>query len=197
MSELSAWDIDGTLRPGSLLADAVAHGIERGFIDPARFVDPACPSYAEVDYFIEAVTHRSRHDFKELLDRMSDEAAADIYPWAAERLLAQDSPVLISHSPDFLVKAFGRGIHVARCSGSYFHTRDLTFSGRAVTNDKARALRRYMRKAGLAQLAFAAGDSEADLPLLSKAEHSVVVNPGPHLTALALSHGWEVVTTDE
>jgi hypothetical protein len=74
MSEVCAYDIDGTVREGSLLADAILHGISAGFMDPARFADPARPTYPEVDYFVEAITHRSLKDFHEVTARISDEA---------------------------------------------------------------------------------------------------------------------------
>lgn len=197
MSELSAWDIDGTMRPGSLLAEAVLFGIEQGFIDADRFSDPSLPTYGEVDYFVEAITQRSRRDFKNLTDKITEDAANSLFPWVAERLEGQAHPLLISHSPDFLVKAFGKGIDIAHARGSYFHTKELAFSGHAVTLDKARALRRYMANQGITCLAFAAGDSLADLPLLTRAEHSVVVNPEQELAQIALRHGWEVVSTHE
>lgn len=196
MSELSAWDLDGTIRPGSLLAEAISHGIGEGFIDASHYADPANPTYAEVDYFLEAITQRSRNDFAGLIDRLSDEARNQSYPWALERLDEQSKNgqiVVLSHSPAFLVKAFCRGLGVATASGSYFHTKELTFSGRASTLDKRRALARHLRKTGIDHLQFAAGDSEADLPLLTRANHATVVNPKNRLAEIAITNSWEII----
>lgn len=199
MSEVCAWDLDGTIRPGSLLADAVLHGIQAGFIDETRFADPTCPSYGEVDYFVEAITARSRKDFLDVTEKLSDEARQQAYPWALERIQEQISndqhALILSHSPDFLVRAFARGLGVRRGSGSHFHTSGLVFSGRAVTLDKQRALSRYLRQNELERVAFGAGDTESDLPLLTRAEHGLVVNPSAHLAELAMINSWEIIST--
>lgn len=200
MRELSAWDLDGTIRPGSLLAEAVVHGGVEGFIDLSRFQNPALPTYGEVDYFVESITQRSRKDFQALTDKLSDEARSQSYDWALDRLESQtaheDHIIVLSHSPDFLVKAFCRGLGIPNASGSFFHTSKHVFSGRAVTLDKQRALSRYMRKTNLNHLDFAAGDSENDLPLLTRAEHATVVNPSENLAALAIANHWEIIITE-
>lgn len=196
MSELSVWDLDGTIRPGSLLAEAISHGIQEGFIDAADYQDPAQPTYAEVDNFVHSITQRSRRDFHGLTDRLADEARTQAYPWALERLEGQSERgyvVVLSHSPAFLVKAFCRGLDITNACGSYFHTKELVFSGRAVTLDKSRALARHLRRTGIARVDFAAGDSEADLPLLTRAEQAVVVNPKRQLAELALQNKWEII----
>lgn len=200
MNRLAAWDLDGTIRPGSLLSDAVQHGISEGFMDPTRFVDPTTPTYEEVDYFVAALANRSRKDFQAVTDRLSDEAPLQAYPWALEELKRQNTEgqaIILSHSPDFLVRAFAKGLGVRKASGSWFHTSRLMFSGRAVTLKKQEALSRYMRSQGIGDLSFAAGDSEHDLPLLERAERSVVVNPSIVLAKLALDRGWHIIRTEE
>ncbi|HEX4662172.1 MAG TPA: haloacid dehalogenase-like hydrolase [Candidatus Saccharimonadales bacterium] len=200
MSELHVWDLDGTIRQGSLLAEAVLHGGEEGFIDLSRFQNPAKPTYGEVDYFVEAITQRSRRDFRVLTDRLSDEARDQAYPWALDRLEQQAKSegniVVLSHSPDFLVRAFCRGLEIKHARGSFFHTSDLVFSGRAIMLDKMRALKRSMNRLNHSQLDFAAGDSDHDLPILSVAEHAVIVNPDPRLSELAQTHDWEIIRTE-
>lgn len=196
MSELSVWDLDGTIRPGSLLATAVQHGINEGFVDSSEFANPAAPTYAEVDYFVRAITNRSRKDFTALTNQISDEAREQSYPWSLEEIDAQiktGHPIIISHSPDFLVKAFARGVGVRHGHGSYFHTSRHIFSGRAVTSKKSVALTRYMNRHGFDSLAFGAGDSAADIPILERARRPVAVNPSPELAALAQAKNWEIV----
>lgn len=196
MSELSVWDLDGTIRPGSLLATAVQHGISEGFVDPSEFADPTAPTYAEVDYFVRAITHRSRKDFTALTDQLSDEAREQSFPWSLNEIDAQikaGHPIIISHSPDFLVRAFARGIGVKHGHGSYFHTSRHIFSGRAVTSKKSVALSRYMNRHGFDSLAFGAGDSVADIPVLERAERPVAVNPSPELAEIAQAKKWEIV----
>lgn len=193
MSELSVWDLDGTLRPGSLLAEAISHGVDAGFIDSTKFGDITTPTYGEVDYFVQSLVHRSRHDFRGLMDRLSDEARGHCYEWSLEELDTQEHPIILSHSPDFLVRAFGRGLNVRHATGSYYHTKDSVFSGRAVTRHKTNTLSRYLRTTGIQHVAFAAGDSEADIPILHRAERAVVVNPYQPLADYAIRQAWEIV----
>lgn len=134
------------------------------------------------------------------MDRLTDEAIEQSYPWAVEELASQHGDrhaVIFSHSPDFLVRAFARGLpNLRHGKGSYFHTKDLIFSGRATTLRKAEALRRYSRKHGLT-VTFAAGDTASDLPLLSQSvDRAVVVNPTEAMADLAQQHGWEIQITE-
>lgn len=198
MNEICAWDLDGTIRPGSLLADAINHGVAAGFIDAEDYADPSNPTYAEVDNFVKAITGRSRNDFLELTHRLSDEARDQAYPWALERIESQSESgqvLVLSHSPDFPVKAFCRGLNLPTSMGSFFHTRELTFSGRAVELDKRRMLAKQMRKLDITRLNFAAGDSEADLPILSRADSATVVNPKLRLAEIAIANNWEIIRT--
>lgn len=195
-SELSVWDLDGTIRPGSLLSEAVQFGISEGFVDPAEFADPKQPTYTEVDYFVRAITNRSRKTFNTLTDRISDEARAHSFPWSLGEIDTQrrnGHPIIISHSPDFLVRAFARGIGVNHGHGSYFHTSKHIFSGHAVTSKKGAALSRYMRRHGFESLASGFGDTVADLPVLERADRPVAVNPSPVLAKIAEEKGWEIV----
>lgn len=54
---------------------------------------------------------------------------------------------------------------------------------------------RYLRKTGIGHLQFAAGDSEVDLPLLTRADRAAVVNPKQQLAAIALENSWEIIKT--
>jgi phosphoserine phosphatase len=197
MNELCAWDLDGTVRPGSLTGDAVLHAGEAGFIDLDLFADPSNPSYAEVPYFISAITSRSRKDFKELIDKISDEAREKSYPFALERLNFQAEhahPVIISHAPAFLVKAFARGLgNIRHARGSYLHTQEYIFSGRVVELHKLQAVKRYQRENRIKSLIFAAGDTHNDLPMLENAVNGLVVNPNQELEAIAKARNWEIV----
>jgi phosphoserine phosphatase len=202
MSKLAAWDLDGTMRPGSLFVDAVLHGGEMGFIDPSRFADIAHPTHDELGYFVASLTNRSHRDFDVLMRDLAEEGPHQIYPWARERLQTQAADpethvVVFSTSPAFLVRAFVSGLeHVHWGRGSHFHTRNLVFSGHARTLRKLPAVRRYMREKQLSTLDFAAGDTLTDVPVLEEARHSVVVNPNAELRALALANSWEIINTE-
>lgn len=199
MSELCAYDIDGTIREGSLLGDAVVHGVKEGFINQERFADPLQPHYNEVDYFVEAITGRSRTVFNEMTDWLADSAHEQTMPWALDRLEHQRQQglyrALISHSPDFVVKAYARGLGVEHGHGSFFHTKDLVFSGRSSLRNKVRTVTSHVRIRQLGGIAFAAGDSTYDVPMLLRANHAAVVNPPANLQQLAIKHNWEVINT--
>lgn len=203
MSGLNAYDLDGTIRPGTLVSEAIHFGAALGFVDLDRFQDPDAPSYDEAWYFVDALTGQSAKVFKELTDKISDEARDHSFDWALERMETQankenDHIIIISHAPDFLVRAFVRGLGIVHHGrGSWYHTSNLVFSGRAVKLDKSRAASRYMRERRLSNFAFAAGDTQHDLPLLSRAETAVVVNPDEALAETAQEKGWEIITTEQ
>ncbi len=199
MSELYVWDLDGTIRQGSLLGDAVMHGIAAGFMDAKDYATPAHPAYADADTFLRDITGHSRREFTELITRLGEQARAQANPWALAKLEEQRQAgtiLVLSHSPDFLVKAYCHGLGISAASGSYFHTQKYVFSGRAVLLDKRRMLAKHLRKAGASRAAFAAGDSINDLPLLKRAEQAVVINPSEELALVAAQNGWEIVRTE-
>lgn len=202
MSELNVYDLDGTIRPGTLTGDVIQFGAAAGFIDVSKFKNPGNPGYEEIKYFLSALAGQSIRVFKELTDKISDEARDISFDWAIERMEGQakreDSHIIIaSHGPDFMVRAFARGLDIVhRGRGSWFHTSGLVFSGRAATLDKQRAATRYMREQNLSRFAFAAGDTTHDLPLLRRAKEAVVVNPTEELTKMAEAENWEVIRTD-
>lgn len=201
MNELSAWDLDGTIRPGNLSGDVVLHGIEAGFLDQARFVDPNMPTYDEILYMVSALEGQPHRVFRNLEDRLTAEAQSHAFPWALERLAEQKEQahiVIFSHSPDFVVKAFARGLpEVKHARGSYFPTSQNTHLGFAQTLHKPQAVSRYIREKGLVGVGFAAGNSTEDLPVLRRAAHSVVVDPAEDLHQHAVQSGWEVVHTGD
>jgi phosphoserine phosphatase len=198
VDKLYVWDLDGTIRPGSLLGDGIVHGIAAGFMTAEDYATPAEPTYADADTFLRDITGRSRHDFTDLITRLGEQARSQAHPWVLAKLEEQQQTgtvVVLSHSPDFLVKAYCRGLGISTASGSYFHTQAYIFSGRAVLLDKRRMLAKHLRKTGIAQASFAAGDSINDLPLLEKAKQAVVINPSEELAVIAERNGWEIIRT--
>jgi phosphoserine phosphatase len=203
MKKLAAWDLDGTMRPGSLFVDAVVHGGKMGFIDPTRFADVTHPTHDDLVYFVDSLANRSHRDFEGLMTELTEKGRNQIYPWARNRQQEQAADpdmhiVIFSTSPAFLVRAFVSGVdHIHWGRGSHFHTRKLVFSGHAKTLRKLPAVRRYMRENDISTLDFAAGDTMTDVPILQQARHSVVVNPTAELRALAESNAWEIIRTGE
>jgi len=197
--KLSVWDIDGTMRPGSLLIDTIKHGVKEGLFDPASFADVDNLTREHLDAFVRSVKGQSHSHFNEFTDMISDEAEASLFPWAQAELAQQrergDHIVALSLSPDFVVRAFTRGLGLHHGSGSFYGTNGLAFTGHAVDLNKVRKLARYRRQHGLGPAAWAAGDSESDVRVLTKAERAVVVNPSEKLARLAFEYGWQTVIT--
>lgn len=202
MREVSAYDIDGTLREGVMLKDAVHFGIENSLLDPSRFADLDHITMEEIGYFREALIGASKHTLKDLTDRISDEAVASTMEWGLERLDHHRKHgayiVLVSQAADFLAKAYARGLghRVDWAFGSYYHTTRGVFSGHAVDRAKVPSLHRHVRRRGHGDLVFAAGDSRFDIPMLQRAKEAAVVNPNEQLGALAIARGWEIIRTE-
>jgi|SRR6185437_3596499 len=88
MTKLCVWDLDGTIRPGCLMTDAVRHCAEMGWTDLV-IAEPAYPNPEEVSSFVRTITGKSLSDFHHLTARLQPEALQQCYPWALEQLQEQ------------------------------------------------------------------------------------------------------------
>lgn len=197
---LHAFDLDRTLRPGFLMSDAIAYGIEEGFVDPEAINDFVEPTLDDVAYFNGQLKNRPLRQFERLLDRITDEASLVTYDWAKEHF--SDHPEAIhaalSLSPDFLVDAYARGLGtVSHSRGTRFVTKEDMFLGDVYVLKKVKAARKLMQLVGAPGLSMAASDHISDVPLLKLAESAAVINPDEALEAQALEHDWQIIWTDE
>lgn len=119
---------------------------------------------------------------------------------AVLRHQARGVPCFIaSASPQELVDAFSRRLHMAGGFGTVAEVTDGHYTGRLVGpvchgDAKARRVRAGLADHGLDLLhSVAYSDSVNDLPLLASAGRPVAVNPDSELAAIAELHGWRVI----
>ncbi|MBI5495122.1 MAG: HAD-IB family hydrolase [Deltaproteobacteria bacterium] len=109
--------------------------------------------------------------------------------------------VLISGSPDFLVKPFGQrlGFDERFCFGNRLEFVRNTCTGRILPPvlagpRKAAMMRELADQHGWRLTdCYAYSDDSADAPMLSVVGHPAAVNPGPRLRRMAQSQRWPVI----
>ncbi len=123
------------------------------------------------------------------------------------RMLVQDcikdglTVVLISGSPDFLVKPFGQrlGVDPDFCFGNRLEFIRNVCTGRilppVLAGPRKAGLMRELAEANGWKLGdcYAYSDDTADAPMLSMVGHPAAVNPGPRLRMMAQSQRWPVI----
>ncbi|HSX33433.1 MAG TPA: haloacid dehalogenase-like hydrolase [Candidatus Saccharimonadales bacterium] len=214
-----AFDLDGTLVPGSLTERAFWHLAEMGELRLSddrvatlaawrqRFEETVRPDHDYAVDIVAAIVEGTRGIPVQTLRRMAAERAeADyelIYPEMKGALARARRPnqalVLISGSMDIFVRAFGRRLGAAAVTGSRFYTQ-----GGAIHHSKpARGLPAkddvlLGMCESLGGTPYAAyGDTSQDLPMLIASAHPHAVNPDMALRAAAESLGWPIIDCHE
>ncbi len=107
--------------------------------------------------------------------------------------------VLNSASPDFYVREIGRvlGFHHAIGTPVLLQPHQPLIADIEGDNNKREAKLPRMEQLGLlpcdTENTWAYSDSSADLPMLGLARHVVTINPGAHLTRVALDSQWSIL----
>jgi HAD superfamily hydrolase (TIGR01490 family) len=109
--------------------------------------------------------------------------------------------VLISGSPDFLIKPFGErlGVDPELCFGNRLEITRNVCTGRVLppvlAGPRKAVVMRELADARGWRLSdcYAYSDDSADAPMLSVVGHPAAVNPGPRLRSMAQSQRWPVI----
>lgn len=196
--ELHLYDLDETVRRGSLIADLVRFCATQGYLDISKLQDPAHPSYAEVPIVTQALIGKSKHDFQPLLDHIESTAIAQSYPQILSRIRGQyehgDIIAIASHGHDFLVDRVVAGLKLVHyAQGSRFYTdKNGLFNGEATLLNKREYALHLMRSLGGLTVTSATGDSIHDKDMLELALEPLAFNPDGELEAYARQRGWRI-----
>lgn len=125
-----------------------------------------------------------------------------LYSPIVQRLLeAQhrgDDVLILSSSPDFLVKDIARRLHVSHWKATMYQTDEkgrLTAISHVMDGeDKANYIKELVdRKQFLRSAITVYSDSYLDLPILKMAGQAIGVGPDSHLKRVCLQNGWEIL----
>ncbi|MDR3624698.1 MAG: HAD-IB family hydrolase [Chlamydiales bacterium] len=128
-----------------------------------------------------------------------------IYEPAMRRLLQAKNRghyiLLLSSSPEFLVKPIAEALSITNWKGTYYET-DKTGNFQSISllmngQEKAKQLSCTMQTLNISQANTTAySDSEDDLPFLQTAGIRVGVNPTKELRLLCSTHNWEILENE-
>lgn len=193
MTKIILSDVDGTITRGSLVLEHASAMHFSGQIDlgglPAAWADNK-----KDEAIISKLAEAYREEIVGMtlaelgLDAFLDSYTADkgnFYTTLA-RLEAEKADgahvVLISGSPNYLVKLFARRFGFEGVGSFYHADASGALTGNVDAMFHATAKRSYVASMGLTEsmTVHAYGDTASDVPLFEVAEHSVLVDPNEH-----------------
>ncbi|HTY39819.1 MAG TPA: HAD-IB family phosphatase [Candidatus Paceibacterota bacterium] len=215
--KFAVFDIDGTIFRSSLLIETVEALIAAGvFPDRARIIyDGAHRKWLDrqgtyekyIGAVIEAFDHYiagvSEADFVPVIQRMIRLHRDRVYRYTRD--LVRDLKrqgyfmLAISHSPKYVVEAFGRSAGFDKVYGRLLElTQTGHFTGRTlfqdVIFDKKKVLERAVEKERLSYAgSVGVGDTESDIGFLRLVERPICFNPNMALYRVAKRNNWTVV----
>lgn len=215
MSErkLAVFDVDGTIRPGSLVEDAFWQLTEHGLFTPGEETikklqilrQQGSDDYisALVGAYVEAKKGKSVGEIKRFANRLTTESAALLDPQIVERIeqhrLSGDALAMISGSPQVYIEALATQLGFDAASGSrFYHNGHVYHTQREAEDRGTRELKpqialKIAASLGTTGVIAAYGDTMSDADMLALAEHPVAVHPTPDLRTYAFERGWEII----
>ncbi|MFE7132092.1 HAD family hydrolase [Streptomyces sp. NPDC057638] len=211
---LAVLDMDGTLFPGVLGTDLLAHLARTGIADThhADAALAALQRYHEGrDPLTPAASAVYAHYAAALKDRHPADvagAAGEVWAAARERLFPFTRPLLsllenagftcllISGSPQEVVRLAAADLGIAHALGTIADTHADRYTGTLSTalglpGGKSGALRALgVHPTARPNIAFAIGNSISDAEIFHQTAHPVAFEPDAELATLARRHGW-------
>jgi len=210
---LAVFDVDGTIRPGSIVEDAFWELTEIGLFTPdADTTDSLLRRRAErapdyiyeiVKAYVEAIKGVRVTDIQKFATKFAKESLPELYPEVLEQIELHrgngDLLGMISGSPDVFIKALAKELGFNASSGSRFyrtarayHTARLP-QDRGTNEVKPIIAQRMALRLGASGICAAYGDSLSDLAMLEIAEHPVAVHPNHELRDIAQNRAWKII----
>ncbi|MGS2722945.1 HAD family hydrolase [Porticoccus sp. GXU_MW_L64] len=157
--------------------------------------------------WLQPLLGKSIGDLSPLLNQFAEQwIAPRIYAEARDELEQHRAqghvPLIISASPDFLVRAIGRLLGVSDCIAIAVALEDGAITGHchppiSYREGKILCLQQWLGVQNFPQLEnsvrYFYSDSHNDLPLLEQVANPCVVNPDARLAEAAAERGWRVV----
>ncbi len=113
-----------------------------------------------------------------------------------------DHVVILSSSPDFLVKEIAYRLQVLHCRATDYQCSEdgtmMAISQVMEGQDKANYIQRIAHEMGIVQANITVySDSYLDLPILKIAGRAIAVDPDAYLRKACLQNGWEILLSKD
>lgn len=211
--KLAVFDVDGTIRPGSLVEDAFWQLTESGLLTPSKETIEQLISlrdlkdhgyiWALVEAYAEAKKGVKVADIRRFAKQMAQDSIATLYPEVMARIeqhkQAGDLLAMISGSPQVHVEALAAQLGFNAASGSRFYHNGHRYHSQRIAEDRGTREQKPIiaqniaNRLGATGIVAAYGDTMTDVDMLELAEHPVAVHPTAELRTHAITHGWEVI----
>jgi HAD superfamily phosphoserine phosphatase-like hydrolase len=208
----AAFDVDGTIFKSSLAEKIVEHGIADGLFDAEPFNDVyesrrrwqqnntegVYQAYLKqlVGSLVVQMAGVDVEHFDKVTADMIEEHSVRKFrlPKKMIRALADShTPIVLSGSPDVLVRPFVADMNITAVYGSSYEIKDGKFTGLAKSvGNKALLLRELVEQDVVTREgSIAMGDTYNDVPMLEYATYAVMFNGSRTLTDYGEVFGWD------
>jgi HAD superfamily hydrolase (TIGR01490 family) len=220
-TKVAALDIDGTLHPGALGLELLQALTENGISDQSKAkdvfevvnryrlnqIDFQTMSTRAYTLYAEAITGISQTRMQQIANQVWLQERTNLFPFVPKLLDILKSQgysvVLISGSPNEIVRCLADEFGISKYQGSVFVTSQGKYTGEisllSGSIGKKRSIFLQMIKDWRVNLeeSLAIGDSITDMALLEIVSKSVVFEPHPSLMLVAQEKGWLVTNRND
>ncbi|MEU9186685.1 haloacid dehalogenase-like hydrolase [Streptomyces sp. NPDC048484] len=212
-------DLDGTLHPGTLGLKLLAALADHGICDseqasrladflgslPPHQLHTGAASQRAYQLYAQAVAGARPEAVHHVATQVWKRERAGLFAFVrpALTLLRNRSytVVLLSGSPQEIVRAAVTDLGITVCQGAEFETDGTVYNGRigaapGMPGAKATILHSVLHAAWSPADSIAIGNSAADIEVLAQVGHPIAFEPQPPLRQAAALHGWRVTDRD-
>lgn len=207
----AAFDVDGTIFKSSLAEKVIESCIHAGLFKPEAFEksedyrkrwqnsnnEGVYQAYLHhlIGGFIDQIAGKPVKEFNEITNEMLREQRVRRYAFPRkliDRLQASHHIVVISGSPDVIVRPFLEDLDVHTVYGTELHIKKDHFTGAvAPIRDKATVIDRLLEHGVVTSAgSMAIGDTIADFPMLDMADTPILFNCSRTLKNAGEGFGW-------
>lgn len=206
MKNIAAFfDVDGTIYRDSLLIEHFKLLIKKGYFSMDAWTNSVKETFekwvsreGDYDTYLETLVNKYVEGIKDIsvdiVDQIADEVINEksdrLYRYTRKRIYAHKELghkiILISGSPDFLIKRMAKKLDVAAYKGTIYLKKNGFYTGEQVpmwdSNSKNLAIMEYVKKYNLdLNECYAYGDTTGDLSMLNLVGHPYAINPAKKL----------------
>ncbi len=210
----AVFDVDGTLFKSSLLEKVIKHSFEVGLFDRQDFLEAARlrrewqlhnseQAYMEyintlIGSFVNQIKGVDAHVFDWVTDKMVKDHQVRLFAFPRQLMEAvrqTHTLIIISGSPEIVVKPFVEQFNVDYVFGSIFEQNNGRYTGQAASvGDKASIIHKLIDDKKIAlEGSLAIGDTVSDISMLELADRSIMFNPSLSLSQHGSPLGWHKV----
>ncbi len=219
LQKLAVFDIDGTIFRSSLAVELIRGLVEDG-VFPASAKRKMEKDYVAwvnrvgsyetftqtvIKIFLKHVKDKRQADVERAMRAIVKKHSQRLYRYTRDLIKELQNKnyflLAISNSPTYIVSEFAKALGFQAFYGSVYIVENGHYTGQAFSNfnnakDKAGVLLSFLETTAQQfdlQSAIAVGDTESDIPMLSKVGNPIAFNPNDKLAAHAKKKQWTII----